>query len=89
MNFKYCNEEGFWKCPKSSKHQEQSLKLSIVPIFEWQKLYGYLLICYYSQTRIYGHPLNTDTSLFTDSLLCPWEGKASHFLWIQPAFNIY
>ena len=39
----------------------------------------------HDQTSIYGHPLNTDSSLLRDSLPCPREKKALTFLSIQPA----
>ena len=36
-------------------------------------------------TTLYGHPLNTDTSLLRTVSFIPGEGKSLHFLSIQPA----
>ena len=41
----------------------------------WMSAYIY----YYRQTWPYRHPLNMNTSLFTDSLLCPWGKKSLAF----------
>ena len=39
----------------------------------------------YSETPLYGHSLNTDTSLLRTVCFVPGERKPLHFLLIQPA----
>lgn len=70
------------------KHSPKNTPLSLyhmVIFFVW------LFVCYflketkYSQSSLYGHPVDTDTSLVTDSVLCPWGKKALTLsLIIQP-----
>ena len=43
---------------------------------------------FYSHTQLYGHPLNTESSIIiTDSLASPWRKKALTLIFfkIQPA----